>query len=421
MKAISVLQIGDVHYPCNKDVRLVDRKDTSVPAIASAISPKALPKVIRAISTLAQKRPPAAILVCGDLTTRGNTDAYERCVKYLITSLKLVASKNKNDIHVVPGNHDVDRELCTLRAELNLNKFDRLAAAWRTEYDDVLVTNGVRETHVSDSRRELTIFSLNSCIGCGEWRLLPDHVRDELGAAIEDLRKRDPTAAFRVEGEQLDTPMFDHDDIETLNQKIRDLDINVIPVVLAHHNLLPQELQRIELYTELINSGQFRTTLTAADRPVVYCHGHIHKSPIESICDSTKRESQLISVSAPQLTDGFNELRFHFSRQQQPLGVDVVLHRIMDNGNVVELDCHRIPFANRQSFLTQELEDLKSCLTSDRIRFAILKQSFEKQCGVETNQLSFEELIVEAEWLGMVEIENNDKPALYWLIRRKWV
>ncbi len=260
MKAISVLQLGDIHYPQSKDLRPVDLKDTAVPSLSMPLSPKKLTKVARAISTFAEANPPAAILLCGDLTTKGDTDEYRECVAYLIKFLNLTA-KSKDGVHVVPGNHDVDRRLCTNRTSLNLCKFLPLQEVWRTAYEDVLVTTGVRETLHSASHGSIDILSLNSCVGCEEWRLLPEHIRDQLSDAIKDLRIRDPVAADEIEAEQLDTPMIDQDDIEMLNRSIRALDPDVVPLILAHHNLLPQELQRIAIYTELINSGPFRTTL----------------------------------------------------------------------------------------------------------------------------------------------------------------
>lgn len=420
LKTISVLQIGDVHYPDHKEMLLADLKDQDAPALIEGTSPKVLLKVVRAIANRNSMQTFSAVLMCGDLTTAGNCEEYQECVNYLVKALSL-RECNKDGIHVVPGNHDVDRALCTSRDSLNLKKFDPISAAWAAAFDDVIVTRGFRQSCVSDGPRQLKLFSLNSCMGCGEWRMLPEEIRDELASAIEKLRTKDPKAAFRVEGQQLDTPMFAHDDIELLHQKINQLALDQIPVVLAHHNLLPQQMLRIELYTELINSGQFRTTLTNFGRPVIYCHGHIHNDPIETIGDSKKPGSQLICVSAPLLAAGFNELLFYFSRDNAPLGLEVVFHRMSENGNVGEAGRHRIPFANQKGFVSPDLENLKECLKKDRIRLLELKTSFEMQTSSKMNQPTFAELLKEAEWLGMIEIEHRTIKPEFWIIRRRWI
>lgn len=419
MQTISVLQIGDVHFPDSKDKRLLDLKDKTMDALVANASPHTLTTVVRALTKIISRERISAFLLCGDLTTAGNLPYYSDCVKYLVDVLKL-DSAGKDNVHVVPGNHDVNRALCIDKIALNPEKFAPLQTAWMENYNDVIVTHGVRGSDIRVSSRSVRIMSINSCLGCGEWRMLPETIRNELGEVLADLRKKDAKAAFAIEGQQLDTPMFDNDDIGELHGQIKSLDSHAIPVVLAHHNLLPQQLLRVELYTELINSGQLRSALSSIGRPIVYCHGHIHTDPIESIIDNSVCNSQLICVSAPLLEAGFNELKFYFSRTNAPIGLEVIGHRLDTNGTIRDSIRRRIPFANRATFLTGELERLRGCLTVDRTRFSELQNTMNLENPGRVDAANLVELLHEAEWLGMLEIDNMKEKPQYWIIRRRW-
>ena len=64
-------------------------------------------------------------------------------------------------------------------------------------------------------------------------------------------------------------------------QGVHDAPSNVLSVIVAHHNLLPQRLPRLAPYTELVNGGALRASLGELGKPVLYLHGHIHEDPIE--------------------------------------------------------------------------------------------------------------------------------------------
>lgn len=418
MKSVSVLQIGDIHYPENSGSIGADVKDFSLPAITAGAASNTLQVVFREISHIITRRPPASILVCGDLTSSGNISQYQECVKYLISSLDL-HSRSKESIHVVPGNHDIDRTLCSDHEKLNLKKFEPLLKAWDLLTKEVLLTSGIRSKIFHVGGCNLNVLSMNSCMGCGEWHLVPKEVRTSIASLIESTRTSDPERAFDLEGNQIDTPMFLHDDIVKLNQTIQELSTDCIPFVLAHHNLLPQELLRVELYTELINSGAFRSTIAAICRPIVYCHGHIHSDPIEIVSNGRREGSQLICISAPQITVGFNELIAYYSSESKPLGLEVVMHRISPGGIMLEQSRHRIPFTNRTSFLSEEMETLQKCITQDPMKFNTMKLLYEEASSSKTENDTFAGLLQEASWFGIVDIDQDQLEEKYWRIRRR--
>ena len=420
MKSVSFLQIGDIHYPENSDGLLADIKDANLPAITNQAVPNPLQVVFRALSRSIEDNNHSAIMICGDLTSRGDISQYELCVQYLIKSLDL-RSKSKESIHVVPGNHDVNRSLCTDRNSINTKKFEPLLKAWSSFSSNVLSTSGIRSETIRKNDCNLQIFSMNSCMGCGEWHLLPRELRNELGDLIEKARSEDSSKAFELEGEQIDTPMFKHDDIDELNQQLHGVPVDCLPVILAHHNLLPQEFARIELYTELINSGPFRSSVASNGRPIIYCHGHIHAGPIEVISDVTEAGSQLICVSAPEIKNGYNELVGHFSNDGKPLGLEVITHRVRRAGVISEESRHKIPFCNRGDFLTDEMDQIIACVKKEPMKFHKLKKLFDTETGTNVQTETFAGLLQEAAWFGIVTIENQQPDRKYWQIKRRLV
>ena len=152
-------------------------------------------------------------------------------------------------------------------------------------------------------------------MGCGEKRLLPEAVADQIKGVLDEYAtSAAPADAFDLVGEQLDTPAFDHSHVEDLMQSIKGLDDCWAPLVLAHHNVLPQSIPRVALYTEVVNGGLIRSRLASCDRPVIYCHGHIHDDPVDVVWDQRRTNGKVIAVSAPELVKGYNLITVYFSR-----------------------------------------------------------------------------------------------------------
>ncbi len=420
---MSLLLLGDVHYYWTKDDKSLDQKDARVKSLASNQITD-LQRVIRDIAdrfdSPTKLLAPSAMLICGDLACLGNRREYVESVRVLVEALNL-SGRDADTIHVVPGNHDIHRKDCTAKTKMNPKKFAPLREAWATKYEDILAIDEVRKSQIESDNCTLNLYSLNSCVGCGEWRMFPPTIQKEMEAVVEKCRTSDRKIGFELEGERLDTPMFELEHIEELKSHIFASSHEHVPVILAHHNLLPQELPRLEMYTELINSGQFRSSLVRCNRPIVYCHGHIHTDPIEIISDGKLDSSQLICVSAPQLVEGYNELQFHFSSEGDPMGMTVACYRVASNG-LVELSVeHRITFVNSGSFLNEKTHRLRDLLTDELGRFRELKKTYDESSAStsETTEAEFADILLEAEWKGIAEIENKRLSSKNWNIRRR--
>ncbi len=423
VSTISLIQIGDIHLPQFKTERAVDCKDDGISEdLLSELAPPKIQTVVRSITKLQEKLNYPPLLFCGDLSSYGSTSEYKDCVKYLVDVLNL-SKRKPQTIHVVPGNHDIDRKLCTNKNELNLDsKFIPLKEAWTSAGIDVLAVDEVRTSTINEAAGELHIYSLNSCIGCGEWRAMPTKIQKQFGTVVEEYASSvSEKEAFELAGEQLDTPMIRSTDLESLNLSLDALPKNTLPIILAHHNILPQSLQRVDLYTELINSGPFRTTLTQHSRPIVYCHGHIHTDPIEIISDATRPLSRVITISAPIIIAGFNVLHIHFSRTQDPIGIEIEFYRLQESGNVAKVNSHRIPLGDQHttSFSDSDLAILSELLKENQVfRFEELRNKINQQRTPKANRKTMEQILCEAEWKGLISIKDRNYENKCWVIRR---
>ena len=181
----------------------------------------------------------------------------------------------------VPGNDDIDRKLAVSKGISG--KFKSLAAAMI----GVGATHFRTETSVSFDIRagsaRACIHLLNSCWGCGEPENIPAPFRHAIKTAIDAVITADPKAAATYYDRQLDTPAFNADTIASVSVDVAEGPPASLPVLVAHHNLLPQRLPRLAPYTELVNSGALRAALIESGRACLYLHGHIHEDPVEVV------------------------------------------------------------------------------------------------------------------------------------------
>lgn len=434
MKTLRLLQIGgDVHYPDAKSgSALADIKDKAMPPpFVDAVVPHKLQNVIRALTKLCQPNKHGerlnGILFCGDLTSIGDGSGYQECVEYLNNVLELTNANvwPRDHIHAVPGNHDVDRNLCSPTSPDLFGKFRPLAVAWENVGVPILQAGAIRQTTISADGCSAEVFSLNSCVGCGEKRFLPSKVGDELHKLLEKyVDGKRLEEAFSLVGEQLDTPAFLEDHMTSLRLAIDELKPTTIPVVLAHHNILPQAVVRVDIYTEVINGGLVRSRFSQCQHPVIYCHGHIHDDPIEIVSFPAPDSGPLISISAPLLSDGFNLIEVWYGQKRVAVGCVVIPYRIQRDGVVKREDSKVVRMPLRHASRYSDLGDhrIPSVLPPMRPweyeRFHEVLAKARAESGTHTQERSLAEPLLEAEWFGLVRILNREKDYEYWQIQR---
>jgi hypothetical protein len=330
---IKILQIGDIHLPSAANGNIhVDSKDMRFPVeLRGVIAAHPIKSVFREIYKILEHGGISAALFMGDLTDIGDLKGYQACVQYVARSLEFGTGGVFADlpIGILPGNHDIDRELA--KKPGLTTKFDPLVTALSTEG---LVNFPVRRPiwlEVSSGAARSKIALLNSCWGCGSTEFIPEDFRVGVVAAI-DAALAGGTSERAVRAyydRQFDTPAFNEQCINELASSSGKLGGDLL-IVCAHHNLLPQRLPRLAPYTELVNSGALRATLAELGRPIVYLHGHIHEDPIEIL--QVPGGDPLICISAPEASAGFNVLEFVSTQQGLPLSCHVTQWRFNNGG-----------------------------------------------------------------------------------------
>lgn len=417
LKRLALLQIGDFHYPDASKALLGDIKDKEFPiGMIEACSPRPLQNAVREVLRVSTKNTIDATLLCGDLTSYGKADGYRECVEYILSN-GIIDGKAQEHVHVVPGNHDVIRDVCDETGNDLLSKFEPLRKAWMDRGYSIFPWDYSRVTTVSSADgMSARVYSANSCIGCGVLREFPPAIRPYLRRALAKAKlSGKPKDIFRVSGEILDTPMFEWNDFSDNCSDIQALPQDILPVIVAHHNVLPQAENRFAPYTELINGGQVRCSLTACGKPILYLHGHIHSDPIEIVEDPANKGSRLVCISAPELIKGFNLVFIEYGRSKVPLGIIVVPFRSKQGGNIVRGNETRIHLHTGPTLR-------KLCDTDTRLIVSQLKRSTRfgevldtgrAQLSRNVQQPTIASMLLEAEWFGLITIYGKTNPEEY--------
>ncbi|NJC40565.1 hypothetical protein GGQ87_000823 [Brevundimonas alba] len=403
--------------------RAVDNKDGRFPLeLRNIIADQPTKVVFKEIYRLMERGGISAALFMGDLTDIGDQAGYLASAKYIAQALQLGTSGAFAGlpIGIVPGNHDINR---TLAAESDLtSKFGPLLQA--------MAQNGLPPLPVLkpiwmkavNGAAVANIALLNSCWGCGSKEFIPPEFREGVSKAIEDALAHptdDPEAHERTVrayyDRQFDTPAFSEDTIRELAIEGSETQRRGLLVACAHHNILPQRLTRLAPYTELVNSGAFRSTLAEMGRPIIYLHGHIHEDPIEIL--QVPGGDPVVSISAPAATAGFNILDLVFTRSGIPLSCQVTGWRFNESGILRPRRPIIVPLIGRKTRSTSgQLAQLYGALLathdlywSDVVKLATTIYDTDVEANVEEAL----ELLASD---GSVSIENYREDRSSWIV-----
>lgn len=424
MKTITILQLGDVHFDQTSAGPDVDVKDRQIsPALIREAAPSRLRAVMQAIERLCETRLPDAAVFCGDLTTRGDLPIYGECVEYLNRTLGLAEGRfwPLERIHAVPGNHDVDRATADPAGEDFFRKFAPLEEVWRNEDLDILAGKRVRPTQLRGKQGgEVAAYSINSCIGCGERRARQGEFTDTRRKELEAKSAAGDQEATDLLWEGLDTPLFAKEHLASLNGAIGGLRPTSLPIVIAHHNLLPQAVPRAAIYTELINGGAARVRLSSHGRWVLYLHGHIHDDPIEVIDQRYPSRGQILAISAPRIDVGFNVVSIEFGYADRPMGASIFHYRYEKGGDVRPRPEIRIGLAAKADEPNQLLGDILSIIQpGTNMRFRDLDKHLSQRRSEDVDREDLCDALREAEWAGYIAISEREDQPTQWTISRE--
>jgi hypothetical protein len=419
---LRIIQVGDVHLPgAVRGERSLDEKDRRFPpGMRNVISTHPTKNVFQQIYRLLQTEDFAAILFMGDLTDIGNLAGYSSCATYIARALQLGSQGELTNtpIGIVPGNHDINRELAK---KVGLTpKFAPLVAALASVGLPTLPVARPIWLDVGENSAKAKIALLNSCWGCGAQEFIPQEFRPDVFTAIDQaLARGEPERTTRAYYDrQFDTPAFSHQTIQEFSKVAAELAGAEILIACAHHNLLPQRKSRLAPYTELINSGALRGVLCELQRPVIYLHGHIHDDPIEII--ATPDSAPLICISAPEATSGFNVLNFAFTPTGVPLSCNIFKWRFDDSGVLAQRE--RLPISllgqRRRSHDRTLVQLYAMLLNSGELYWADLVR-LSSTIYTQNPEAQLEEGLELLATDGRVIIENHEMPRASWIVGAK--
>jgi hypothetical protein len=335
MFRISILQIGDIHY--NSIVRLdpILKRDSRFPDHLYSFFQResTCDLVTKDLINCIDKELISTILLSGDFLYNGDIDTetrkkiIEECLNFLKDTFfsGYFNNEKKYSLAIVPGNHDIEREFAN---NLDISKKFKLINSTLIEnkFPEIPIETAFTIEVKPNLYGSLNLCLLNSCIGCGERRQYPPTI-------CSLIEKYDETNSRNYE--DIDTPLIDENVlITTISDVIKKE--KSIPIILTHHNLMPQKTSKIAIYSDLINGGIIKQFLLNLNKSIIYLNGHIHQDPIEIITSPLNENSKIICISAPLLypikndqsqTFGFNVINFLFNDDGSPLGCDVVMHR----------------------------------------------------------------------------------------------
>ncbi|KAB2686785.1 metallophosphoesterase family protein [Brucella pseudogrignonensis] len=417
---IRFLQIGDIHLPSNANAKpFVDDKDATFPIyLRNIMSKSPIKSVFKRIYQVISSEKIDNILLMGDFTDYGKIDGYKSCVNYLSCSLQIGKyGINKNiPIGIVPGNHDIDRNLAK-KPGINTKFNDLIGVLNSAGFPPIPLSKPIR-SKITNGSAESHVFLLNSCWGCGEETFIPDHFRSRIVSAIDEtinLSKTDgPIKEYY--NQQLDTPAFSEECIDSIVSEVQSLPPSAIPILVAHHNLLPQRRPRLAPYTELVNGGALRGALEELDRPVIYLHGHIHEDPIEVM--QLPGAYPLVSISAPEISQGFNVIEVVFGQSAFPLACHITPYRIDKSGILKRSLKIAIPLNNgrRRSAESSMGVVYAKILEARQLYWPDLESYFASHpAPIDVDRLTMilEQLLAE----GSISIDNYDIDRSSWIVK----
>jgi hypothetical protein len=419
---MTILQVGDVHLARTAKLgRPLDDKDQRFPTDLRHLVATAPVKVVfRAIHRLVEKGSVDLLLFMGDLAEQGGLTSYQACVRYLAEALQLGAGRRFADLPlgIVPGNHDVDR---VLAAKPGLKaKFQPLQRALAKMGLPAMPVDAPIWLETSEGPCRIDVALLNSCWGCGAKEFIPHEFRAGISKAINDAINcgGDSRATQAYYDRQLDTPAFSGETVQKLVDGAAALPGGSLIVAVAHHNILPQRLPRLAPYTELVNSGAVRSALSGLGRPVLYLHGHIHEDPVEIV--QVPGGAPLVSISAPEVSDGFNQLELVFTPTGLPLICSVRPWRFDTSGVFRARPRQVIPIgAGRRRPPTAAMAAIYERVVTDHDCYWATLVGVASVAGAAVPEDATEEALEMLAADQLVTIDNYDVGREHWMVRSK--
>lgn len=422
-----ILQVGDVHYPdwvtapAAMDIKTRQLSD----GVMAGLQVDGFQNLLRTISRNDFMEACDAVVFVGDFTTQGDQAQLTRAVRHLAGLFRINPHSKNPKFHAVPGNHDVSRE--NALALGMAGKFDPMARAMLELGFGSLPVLSPIALRPGDQSRPIQLLLTNTTLGSWEKTGLPEAVLNwiekvtarEHPTPTRENSPEDSAAIPILEPsnyyDQLDTPFISKRSLLEIKQLIDNDDNQALPCIVGHHNILPQATPRVSPFGELLNQGDFRSSLLSVGRPVIYLHGHIHTDPVEIVSSPSSPGSKIISIGAPTLRNGVNILDIFFSRSGEPIGMMILPLRVGEDGHVSVTRQMQVSLrAHSTKYVAGRLaEQVVQALAAGRQTWAELRNAIPITDVVDDE---LEAVALELLWDGLVKIVSQTAPRQRWIL-----
>lgn len=344
---------------------------------------------------------PSAVLVGGDLTSRGEPEGFER-FRSKWDTLRAGAFRKTEIVAVVPGNHDVlwdwpgeefgdltrlkkDGQYYTLKFRSFLKCATSFADTWALMPESTSTESSLKFDSTGSPVRvssdgQLTVLCINSAIRCGE-------ISEASARDLSRILAHDPTARdrawegsdhqsvikqFRQEVERLlrnDVAQITQAQLEALKCHIEKLPRGKVHdglrIALVHHHLLPIWDAQTEhkAYENMVDTHRLLGFLIEHGFQVVLC-GHKHQS-YETVFDVPGKGSILVigTAAASGPSAKFRTMGYEWNVDFKRWELSSRLHSV-DSPNRGENECrflvYRIPTNDKPSRRRTVVTDVRN-------------------------------------------------------------
>jgi 3',5'-cyclic AMP phosphodiesterase CpdA len=277
VKHLKIIHISDLHYSKNEFPSTAHIKDKNLSGsfkeeigfgdIFDRLK-EDIPKI------KAELNKDIDILACtGDLCAAKEKESLPYVVSYIVQLGKNLGIEPGN-IFIIPGNHDVDRDV-------EKGPLDEFVKACQTHG----VAFNTFDQPLFKKVNGFPIFCLNSSLGSRE--IDAQKVKKEYWQVVSDImssyEKKVNTGntikpEYLSEMQSLDIPAIGKSQVDFIEEKLRNNVKGNFSLFLSHHCPLPTPDIEVRPYGSLIDSGKILFSLTKPGRKIVLLHGHKHIS-----------------------------------------------------------------------------------------------------------------------------------------------
>lgn len=287
MKKLNILHVSDLHFEDREKQPAGNIKDKRLSSeFQEELRYKNVGETLKKTVLNAFRNKKIDLIACtGDLCKAPERKNIDRALKYLVEIADNLNLKPE-DVFVIPGNHDIDREN-------NDSPLEEFVSACKNNK----VSHSQYNKPLIKKIKGIPIICVNSCIGSNESHkeIFREEHLEKVADLLSVLEDKKITPKQIRTGEKLDIPAIGISQFGIIQDVIRDNPGNC-SIVLSHHSPLPTQDIEVRPYGCLLDSGMIFHDLTNYGKKIILLHGHKHKSTASAAhsLDFTGKQGMLL-------------------------------------------------------------------------------------------------------------------------------